>query len=97
MKNPIIFSKREEADPESDWKIIFSIAFFLVLIALGFSVYMYLKIDKGEIFVVDGGEESGQTLDLEKIDAAAKYYENKGNNLQNILKSSTTTVSDPSI
>lgn len=98
MKNFAIFSKKDDPNPERDWKAIFAASLVAVLILLAADVYVYAKIGKGEIFVGAEGEGGVQGLDLEKVRGAAEYYRNKANNFQNILKSSSSTpISDPSI
>ena len=43
--------------PEADWKIILISAMMLAVSAVVLSVFMFIKIDKGEIFVIEKSEE----------------------------------------
>ncbi len=86
-------------NPESDWKIIFFAAFAIALVVMILNVFVYIKIDKGEIFVVEGeGGAAGKTLNIEELRTTLDYYQTKSENFQRIIRSaSSTPVSDPSL
>lgn len=86
-------------NPDSDWKKIFLAALTLAILTIAVNVYVYVKIDKGEMFVVEGEVEGGgNSLNIEELNATLKYYEGKTENFQRIIRlASSTPVSDPSI
>lgn len=86
-------------NPESDWKIVFFSALTLAILTIALNVYVYIKIDKGEIFVVEGaGEGSGNTLNIEKLEETVEYYQSKAANFQRIIRQDASApVSDPSL
>ena len=83
--------------PEADWKIIFTSTLILTVLAVGLSVYIFLKIDKGEIFVVEKqDEQSEKTLDVSLLQETVSYYKNKEiefNRIKNLVAPSV----DPSL
>lgn len=83
--------------PEDDWKIIFSITTILVFCSIALSAFIFMKIDKGEIFLVEKTDENTEkSLDFEKLKQAVSYYENKALEFERIKNSQPTGV-DPSL
>jgi hypothetical protein len=85
--------------PEGDWRIIFTVAALVALLGIAVNVFIFIKIDKGEIFVVDNlATEGGNTLDVAELEETVNYYQNKQAVFENLLRSSSTTaVVDPSL
>lgn len=64
--------------PECDWKIIFISTIILVALVGVLSVYIFMKIDRGEIFVVEKSDEpSEKSLDVSLLKETVLYYKNK--------------------
>jgi len=83
--------------PERDWKLIALSTILLALFVIGFSLYVFIQIDKGEIFVVErpGGRE-GRILDIDKLRATVDYYQSKAETFET-LKSQVIQSQDPSL
>jgi|SRR3989338_7295529 len=83
--------------PEADWKIIFISALLLAVLVIVLSVFIFIKIDKGEIFVVEKlvGEKKN-TLDLNVLRETVSYYQNKALEFESIKNTKTPSV-DPSL
>lgn len=82
--------------PEVDWKIIFILAMILAVFVIALSVFMFIKIDRKGIFVVErptGGR--GTTLDASLLRETVLYYQNKALEFKRI-KSVITPATDPS-
>lgn len=83
--------------PERDWKLIFSSAILLTVFVIGLSFYMFIRIDKGEIFVVERRDDrEGRILDVDKLRATVDYYQDKAQEFER-LKSQVTQSPDPSL
>lgn len=87
------------SSPEADWKIIFTLFSAIAIIGIALNVFIFLKIDKGEIFAVeDPASGEGRMVDYEKLKSAVDYYQEKERNFRAIQSNaSTTVISDPSI
>ncbi len=84
--------------PQADWKIIFLGTAALSLIAIAFSTYMFIQIDKGEIFIVERSPiENVQTLNNKKLQETVDYYRGKAEDFELYSNSTTTSVVDPSL
>jgi len=82
--------------PEADWKTILLSTVFLTLLIIVFSVYMYIKIDKGEIFASNKSAGTDEViLDVNLLKETVSYYQNKALEFESINKASTPYV-DPS-
>lgn len=83
-------------NPETDWKFIFIFTALLTVLIITLSVFTFIKIDKGEIFLVkeSTGEEEG--LDLKVLKETVSYYENKALEFERIKSTKTSSV-DPSL
>ncbi|MEX2013731.1 MAG: hypothetical protein WD896_00045 [Parcubacteria group bacterium] len=83
--------------PEADWKIILVSTAVLSVLVIILSVYMFIKIDKGEIFVAEkSNEEETKALDTGLLRETVLYYEHKAAEFERI-KSTRTFVADPSL
>lgn len=83
--------------PKADWRAIFvSTAVLIVLVSL-LNAYMFFKVDKSEIFVVEEPTGEENTLDLEKLKETTRYYQNKAMEFERIKKATNTPVVDPSL
>ena len=84
-------------NPEADWKIIFISTSILVVLAILLSVFMFIKIDNGEIFLVKRPAEEGEkTLDISLLRETVSYYQNKALEFERI-KSLKIPAVDPSL
>ncbi|KKQ82936.1 MAG: hypothetical protein UT07_C0014G0012 [Parcubacteria group bacterium GW2011_GWB1_38_8] len=97
----LIFRKKSfvklDSNPEIDWKIIFISTAILVIITIISSVYMFIKIDKGEIFLVKKmGDDKTRTLDISILRETVSYYQNKAIEFER-LKSKRVSTVDPSL
>ena len=82
--------------PEADWKIIFISAITLVVLAITLSIYMYIKIDKGEIFTIDKTKEGEKhVLNIDLLKETVSYYQDKYLKFESIDRVNTSIV-DPS-
>lgn len=81
--------------PEADWKIIFIATSVLALLIIALSIFMFIKIDKREIFVSDKSSEPSQrTLDTARLKETILYYQNKALEFERI-KNSATLITTP--
>ncbi len=72
----------------ADWKIILSSTLALSFLVIILSIYMFIKIDKREVFVVEKPEEMGnKDLNLEVLRDTVIYYQNKAVEFERIKNS----------
>lgn len=82
--------------PEADWKIIFISTMILAILVITLSVFMFIKIDRKGIFVVERSTgERETTLDASLLRETVLYYQNKALEFKRI-KSTITPATDPS-
>jgi len=82
---------------EGDWKIIFIVAAIFALCSIALSTFIFIKIDKGEIFLVEKTtEDSAESLNVEKLKETNSYYKNKALEFERIKNSNPAHV-DPSL
>ena len=85
------------SSPEADWKIIFISALILAVSVIALSVFIFIKIDKGEIFVVERSLDQGEkTLDIFLLKETVSYYQGKAREFDRI-KSLVVPAKDPSL
>lgn len=107
MENPITFLSKlnvkitrpsyASPSPESDWKIIFISTVVLVICVIILSIFVFIKIDKGEIFLTGGMiEKIEKPLDVSHLKETVNYYEGKRVEFERI-KNSRVPSADPSI
>ena len=83
--------------PEADWRIIFASTAILAVLIIGLSAFIFIKIDRGEIFVVkESAEQGDKTLDLSLLKETVSYYQNKALEFERI-KRAKTSAADPSL
>lgn len=83
--------------PEADWKVIFISSVILAISFVIFSVYIFIKIDKGEIFVSKKTtNQDGQVLDTTLLTETVSYYEAKALEFKEMKMIRISTV-DPSL
>ena len=83
--------------PEADWKVIFISSAILALSFVIFSAYIFIGVDKGEIFVSEepvGQEE--QIFDSALLTETVSYYEAKALEFTEMKKVEIPSV-DPSL
>ncbi|MDO8565295.1 MAG: hypothetical protein Q7R67_01590 [bacterium] len=91
-------SRLSDAGPEKDWKIIFMSAIFLTLLSIVVNLLIFIKVDKGEIFVVEAPGQSGErTLNPETLRETVRYYQAKAEEFQTLQSAPATGLVDPSI
>ena len=101
-----IFNKKEVSreslsfghSADSDWRLILISAIVLVILISALDVKIFLKINSSDIPEPTSTEEPSNTVDLEKLRAAIKYYQGKELQFEKIRSNTaTSTVVDPSI
>lgn len=84
--------------PEADWRIILISTIILAVLVLAFSVFLFTKIDKREIFVVEKSEEQREkALDISLLRETVFYYQNKALEFERIKNATSTEAVDPSL
>mgnify|MGYP001561766650 CR=1 FL=1 len=85
------------SSPEADWKIIFILTLVLAVSFVILSAFIFIKIDKGEIFVVKKSlDQETKTLDMALLKETVSYYEAKAREFSRI-KSVVIPAVDPSL
>jgi hypothetical protein len=83
--------------PAADWKIIFVSTLLLAVSVIALSTFIFIKIDKGEIFVVEKStEEKGKTLNIPLLKEIVTYYQGKAREFERI-KGLVVPAVDPSL
>jgi hypothetical protein len=83
--------------PEADWKVIFVSALILGVLIILLSVFIFIKIDKGEIFVVkQSTNENSKTLDITLLKETVSHYQSKAREFEQ-LKNTVIPAVDPSL
>lgn len=83
--------------PEADWKIILILTMILAVLVIVLSAFMFIKINRGEIFVVKRSiEQEEKVLDTSLLRETVLYYQNKALEFEKI-KNSVTPATDPSL
>ena len=85
--------------PEADWRVLLVSAIILTIVTIIVNIFVFIKIDKGEIFVVKDFEDGEvRSLDVEKLKSTVSYYNNKALKFEGILNGiDRATVVDPSL
>ena len=82
-------------DAHTDWEIVFFAFLALNLFAIGVSVFMYGKINKGELFLVDKKETvSVKTLNRLELEKTVSFFADKQGRFD-ALKRKPPLTSDP--
>lgn len=83
--------------PETDWKIIFNTTIVLSVLVIVLNIFIFIKIDKGEIFATEKTlNEQEQALNLVLLNETISYYKDKAIEFERI-KNSKQLVADPSL
>jgi hypothetical protein len=83
--------------PEADWKIILVSTLILTVLVIALSVFIFIKIDKGEIFVVERPAGEGEkNLDVSLLKETVSYYRAKALEFERI-KGLVIPAIDPSL
>lgn len=84
--------------PQADWKIIFTTGALLVILGILANALIFIKVDKGEIFVVEAPELLGEHgLNLNTLRETVGYYNSKALEFERIKSGTSTGLVDPSI
>lgn len=84
--------------PEMDWKIIFVSAAALAVVTIALNIFMFVRIDKREIFVVDATLTQGSSvIDLDILRSTLSYYQSKAIEFEKIKSGTIPVVVDPSL
>ncbi|MDP2720347.1 MAG: hypothetical protein Q8O75_00025, partial [bacterium] len=84
--------------PETDWKIIFILTTIFAVFVVALSVFMFIKINRGEIFVVKRSvEQEEKVLDASLLRETVLYYQNKALEFEKIKSSVVVPAADPSL
>src|SRR3989338_6823251 len=84
-------------NPEIDWKIIFISTIVLATAVILLSIFIFIKIDKGEIFVVKKQvEEAEETFDVAVLRNTVSYYQDNALQFERIKNTKLSAV-DPSL
>ena len=82
--------------PEADWKIILISTIILTVLVIALNVLIFIKIDKGEIFVADkAGEEREKALDISLLRKTVLYYQNKAREFERIRNQKAPSAVSP--
>ncbi|MES2214063.1 MAG: hypothetical protein V4465_01560 [Patescibacteria group bacterium] len=83
--------------PKADWKVIFIVFILLFILLTAVCVDLFIKVNKGEIFVVQRGVAAPvPTLNTALLDKTVMYYEDRAKTLEDIQANRDATV-DPSL
>ncbi len=90
-------SRESGRDAYLDWEILLLSFFVLNIVAIGVSVYLYGKIVKGELFLVDKkGPASSQTLDRFALEQTVSFFAQKREKFD-ALQNEPVSTTDPFI
>lgn len=98
----ISFKKRGEfrtigEKADHDWKYILLGFFFLTAVSFGVGLYVFVKINKGEIFTINETSENSQkTINQKELNEASTFFKDRQNHFFEI-QSNPAVVQDPSL
>lgn len=82
-------------DARRDWRLVFISFLVVTALALAFSFFVYARIDKGELFLVDKeGPAPLRTLNRFELEKTVAHFEEKRGRFER-LKRAPLSVSDP--
>jgi hypothetical protein len=80
-----------------DWKIIIVSFIILAIIILAGSLYMFIGVSRGDIFLVEQKTEGVvQTINKDELANTVKFFESRKAHFEE-LKANRPTVGDPSL
>lgn len=83
-------------DPRRDWRLVFITFLLLDALAVLFSVYMYARINQGEIFLVEKKEAAPSvTLDRAKLEKTVALFAKRREQLGELSRTGLSSK-DPS-
>ena len=86
-----------EMTPRSDWRTLFIIFTILVIAVGSASFYIFVQIERDEIFLAKEGEQlRARTFNAQKLKDTLKAFEQKNADLD-MLRAKRPSVIDPSI
>ena len=84
--------------PKDDWKIIFSTTSILVVLAVVTSLWVFLSLDRREVFVVmPVGQDGEELINLNALKRTAQHYQTKKVEFEKLLTGSGPRIVDPSL
>lgn len=97
----ISFKKKEFVNLSSkaayDWKIMLILFFLMGILIAGLNIFLFLKINRGDIFRSDGSQEASEaSIDKEELNKIITLFANKEINL-NLLREEKRASFDPSL
>ncbi|PIP55799.1 MAG: hypothetical protein COX06_01340 [Candidatus Zambryskibacteria bacterium CG22_combo_CG10-13_8_21_14_all_42_17] len=83
--------------PDSDWKIILISTIILIISVIAFSAFIFVKIDKEEIFVMETSEgHEREVINTTNLRETVLHYQNKAVEFESI-KGAVIQTADPSL
>ncbi len=84
-------------DPDRDWKVLLASFFVIALVAVGMSIFVYTKVDQGEIFLVDKKEVTQpKVLDRFQLEKTVSFFESRNEDFLSLKRQPLQTL-DPFI
>ena len=84
-------------DPRQDWRRVFFGFIFLSVLLLALNIYVYQRIDKGDIFLADEVVTAGSgSLSREKLQKTVQFFEDKKEKF-NSIRANPPRRPDPSL
>ena len=97
FKKSGVGNARNLMQPTRDWKIILLVFILLNAAIVIFSTYLFLQINKGEIFLVEPTQSSIiDTVDRDLLSETIFLFEEKSRQFEKLKKNKPTLV-DPSL
>lgn len=86
-----------EMTPHSDWRTLVIIFAILVIVAGALSFYIFIQIDRDEIFLAkEAGSVSVRTFNTQKLKDTIKIFEQRKRDLE-VIRLERPHIIDPSI
>ncbi len=83
--------------PDKDWKILLGSSFLAILLAIGVSIFVYTKVNQGEIFLVDKKEViQPKVLNRFELERTISYFESRNEDFLSLKREALQTA-DPFI
>jgi len=97
----INLKKKEFANLSSkaayDWKIMLILFFLMVVLIAGLNIFLFLKINSGDIFISNGTREASEaSINKEDLNRVITLFADKTINLE-ILRKEKRASFDPSL
>lgn len=90
--------RKENFQPNQNfyWRIIFLLAFLMILASFIFGLYFFMKTNKETSFIEENISEQADLVRKEKIEKVLKYFSEREKKSNDILNASSPVV-DPSL